>query len=371
VKIKYRSILVAVIIPVVLLAQETKEQESRYDKIWSVATLYSSEENTVLQKLSFTGRLQYDYYYFDEKDAGHLDDTLWRRARAGFKASLFHDFTVHSEISMDLENMDPEYDDLTDSYISWDPAGDWKITVGKQSAGFTLDGSTSSKRLIAIERSKLSNNIWFTKEYFIGIALSGKSGNWMYNAGIFSNDNGDEFSEVGKEEHFVLLTGGYDFGDALAVDQALLRLDFVYNKETMNSGTNALENILSLHGKFDKESFHLWTEIAYGKGFDREELVGLEIMPFLDLSKIFQLVGRFTLVSSSNDKGVSIGRYEREFDLGKGDNLQEWFLGLNLYLYGHKLKWQNGIQYTRMDDDAKDGGSYNGLGFTSAVRLSW
>jgi phosphate-selective porin OprO/OprP len=46
-------------------------------------------------------------------------------------------------------------------------------------------------------------------------------------------------------------------------------------------------------------------------------------------------------------------------------------LGFNVYLYGHKLKWQNAIEYNRGTNLAKTGDDYNGYGITSALRISW
>jgi len=56
---------------------------------------------------------------------------------------------------------------------------------------------------------------------------------------------------------------------------------------------------------------------------------------------------------------------------GRADEVHEFFAGLNYYIYGHKLKWQNGIEYTTASDSANDGGAYDGWGFTSGIRLSW
>ena len=56
---------------------------------------------------------------------------------------------------------------------------------------------------------------------------------------------------------------------------------------------------------------------------------------------------------------------------GRGDEYHEIYLGLNKYLYGHKLKWQTGIQYASMDDSANDGGQYDGWGITTGLRASW
>ena len=94
-------------------------------------------------------------------------------------------------------------------------------------------------------------------------------------------------------------------------------------------------------------------------------------MPFYDLSEKYQLVSRYTYIHSSEDNQIGLSRYEKNLVSGKGDEVQELFLGINAYYYGHKLKWQNGIQFTRMKDAANDSGEYDGVGFTSAIRVSW
>lgn len=345
--------------------------EDTYDKIWGHSTLYSNKENSLIQKLAFTGRLQYDYAYFDEDEAGWWDDTAWRRARAGFKASVLNGVTLHIEANLDFENTDPVYDGLTDAYIGFKLPNGLSLKLGKQGAPFTMDGATSSKRLITTERGGLSNNLWFTREYFIGASLSGGQDNWTYKAGVFSNDASDEFENFADEKFFILLSVGYDFAEELDVDTALLRLDYVYNDESDNLGTKALEQVISLNWQYDNGRYHLRADLARGEDFNGENIWGFQIMPFIDLNDTFQIVGAYNYLSSSSDNGISLNRYERRLVGGKADQVEEFFLGLNTYFYGHKLKWQNGFQFTKAEDSAKDGGDYSGTGFTSAIRLYW
>ena len=69
------------------------------------------------------------------------------------------------------------------------PSDSLSLTVLKQSAGFNLDGATSSTKLLTMQRNNLSNNLWFTREYFIGISAEGDDGRrWSYKAGLFSSD---------------------------------------------------------------------------------------------------------------------------------------------------------------------------------------
>jgi phosphate-selective porin OprO/OprP len=368
------SLLAATILSLSLHAADeasSSSMQDTYDKIWSYATLYSNKDNSFIQKLAFTGRLQYDYAYFDEKDTGSWDDNAWRRARAGFKATVFQKFTVHAEMNMDLNNTDPVYDGITDAYVAWKPGNTWTIKVGKQSAGFTLDGATSSKNLITIERGKLSENFWFTFEYFTGVTLSAKKDNWIYNFGVFSNDRSKAFESVGEEKYFLLFDVGYDFSKRLDVDNAVVHVHYVYNQESSQVGTKDLSDILSLNGQYDNGRYHLWADLTFAKNFEEDNMWGIEIMPFFDLNDTFQIVASYNHVSSSEDNRLVLGRYDRRLVAGRVDKIDELYLGLNTYFYGNKLKWQNGIQFTEADDSANDGGDYSGIGFTSAIRLYW
>lgn len=48
------------------------KEESIYDKIWSLATIYENKENPLLQKLALTGRHHGQYYIVD--DGNSSDD---------------------------------------------------------------------------------------------------------------------------------------------------------------------------------------------------------------------------------------------------------------------------------------------------------
>ena len=143
--------------------------------------LYENPENETLSKFALTGRLQADYHSFEnDVDGSSEDDSQWRRFRFGFKATLFDGITLHSEANMNLNQPEPLYRNLTDTYLSWSTDSGMKVKVGKQSALFTLHGSTSSKKLYTLERGKVARNIWFTNEYFTGASISGSRENWDY-----------------------------------------------------------------------------------------------------------------------------------------------------------------------------------------------
>ncbi|MBT6461170.1 MAG: hypothetical protein HOK49_01405, partial [Opitutae bacterium] len=128
---------------------------------------------------------------------------------------------------------------------------------------------------------------------------------------------------------------------------------------------------ISLVSKLEKNKRHLWTDLTVGDGYaGQPDLFGLQFMPFYDLTDKTQAVLRYTHLKSSGGNPIRLGKYEKSLVSGKGNKASEYYCGINHYFYGHKLKWQNGIQYTEMKASGS-GSSYKGWGFTSAVRISW
>jgi len=358
----------------ILCCNTLTAQDSGFDKIFGYATLYKNPDNSIIQKLAFTGRLQGDYTHFENDETGEkFSDSSWRRVRVGFKAAVFNDFTIHSEADLNVRTPEPLYNALTDSYIAWHPSDEWKLKVGKQSAGFTLDGATSSKKLYRTERSLIGDNIWFKTEYFTGVTLSGDQDKWQWKAGVFSTTLSKEFDNVFDTSYFTLTSLGYDFAEHFNSDKALLRLDYVYQDEADEEdyanqliGTAKHEHVVSLSFQYDNGNKHLHTDLAYAAGFDDNELYALQVMPFYDLNDTFQIAASYTHIENSGDGTISVTKYAKDIQTGKTESADEFYLGLNTYLYGHKLKWQNGLYYTLTEDD-----EYEGLGFTSGIRISW
>ena len=233
-------------------------QDGRFDEIWDKVLLYQNEDSSVIEKFLLSGRLQADYYNFEnDVDNSSVDDSEWRRFRFGFKASLFGGITFHSEANMNLNQPEPLYRNLTDTYLSWSTKTGMKIKVGKQSAPFTLHGSTSSKKLYTLERGKIARNIWFTNEYFTGVSVSGNRGNWDYLAGFYSSDEGPEFDEAFDYGVFGLLSLGYNFEESDYFDESLIRFDFMAQEEDSRNQTQNHKNAFSIVTKLKLSLIHI------------------------------------------------------------------------------------------------------------------
>jgi phosphate-selective porin OprO and OprP len=354
-----------------LLATQAGAGESGYDRVWSHAKLYESDQG-LLRSFALSGRLQGEAYYI-EQDEIDEDDIHWRRFRFGFKSEFSGNWMAQLEADFDLnESSEDWYSRLTDAYIGWQPDKARDLRILKHSAGFTLDGATSSKKLLTLQRNNLTNNLWFTAEYFTGVSMKGSLENhWNYRVGIFSSDGNEELSEF-DAGYFTLTSVGYDWSEALGVEEASLRLDYVYNQRDENANTRDLSNVLTIAGKWEQDDWGLWADLGSGRGYyGQSDLWGLVLMPFYNASDLVQLVGRYTYVESDDHNGLRLGRYENVVVDGRGNEYQEIYLGLNLFFYGHKFKWQTGLQFSELIDDAEDGGKFDGWGITTGLRFSW
>jgi phosphate-selective porin OprO/OprP len=344
-----------------------------YQRIWQQAVLYeSTDEAAWLRRFALSGRAHGDYAWFDA-DEGDYDDLRWRRFRFGFTADLAYDWTVRLEGDFDFNNdLRDTYQRLTDAHMDKRVGENTSLKILKHSAGFTLDGATSSKKLLTPERNNLTNNLWFTAEYFTGTSVSGKPEKRLsYKAGVFASDDSDEIGVDGAS-YFTLLSAGYSLAPDLGLETALINLDYVYNDKDPAANTRDFSHVISLSSKWGRGNWGLWTDLSAGDGhYSQRDVWGLVLMPFYAFSERTQLVARYTYLDSDGDNGLRLNRYESSVVDGRGDRYDEYFLGLNLYFYGHRLKWQNGLHFTRMEDDADDGGEYDGWGLISGLRIYW
>jgi phosphate-selective porin OprO/OprP len=367
-----RTIKVAGLLATGVFAQPALAQDnSAFEPVWNAATLHKDDDTEVLNELRLTGRLHLDNYVL-ESDQGDASDFVSRRARIGARARLFGNLEAAVEADLDLEG-GRFYNRLTDAYLAWKFSDAAKLTVGKHSAKFTLDGATSSNELLTIDRSNVANNFWFTEEYAPGISLGGKSGKWSYNSGLYSGGRKDRGFGDFEAGYFWLGSLGHDFGEALAVKKASLRADYVYNEPDPESDfTRPYEHVGALIFQMDAGRWGFSGDLVGAEGFPgQSDGFGATAMPWLNVSERLQLVGRYTYVNSENPNGIRLARYENVAVSGRGDRYQELYGGLNYYFFGHKLKAQTGLTFADMRDRAGDGGAYEGWTWTTALRVSF
>jgi phosphate-selective porin OprO/OprP len=351
----------------------TTDTRSIYDKIWQeFTTIYDDSSNPVVQRVLFSGRFQHDFAAIGA-DQGDHDEWNTRRLRLGPRVTLFRTFTLSVEAELNPQEMDPLYMRLTDAYLQWSRSGRFVVTAGKHSIPYTMDGATSSKELVAVDRSNLTNNIWFPQEYLPGVSVSGRTAPWTYRLGVYSAGTANkEFGEFDGGTA-TLAVVGYDFAKALGTREALLAANYVHQNENPNNTfTRQLQNILSVNFKLDTERWGVRSDVSTATGYLRQsDLWGVMAMPYFNVTDKLQLVGRYTFLESDDPNGVQLATYENRVVAGRGDEYNEMYVGANYYFYGHRLKLQTGVQVAGMNDRADDGGAYSGVSWTSGIRVGW
>ena len=345
---------------------------SIYDRIWQRFTIYDNRSNRVVQRVQLSGRFQHEFATLDA-DEGDLDEWNTRRFRIGPRLTLFRTFTVSAEAELNPQEIDPLYLRLTDVYLQWSRNPRLTVTIGKQGMPFTMDGATSSKDLLTIDRSNLANNIWFPQEYLPGASISGRPAPWTYRVGVYSA--GEANKEFGTFDGSVatLAVLGYDFAKTLGVKEALLAANYVHQSpDRDNTFTRPFEHILSVNLKLEATRWGLRTDLSAAAGYlGQRDLLALTAMPFYNATGKLQLVTRYSFIDSDGPNGILLATYENRVARGRGDRYSELYLGANYFFYGHKLKLQSGVQIAAMRDRANDGGAYSGASWVTGLRIGW
>ena len=342
------------------------------DRIWQRFTIYDNRSNRVVQRVQLSGRFQHEFAALDAHEGDH-DEWNTRRFRIGPRLQLFRTFTVSAEAELNPQEMDPLYLRLTDVYVQWSRNPRLTITVGKQGMPYTMDGATSSKELLTIDRSNLANNIWFPQEYLPGASVSGRVAPWNYRVGVYSA--GEANKEFGTFDGSAAILGvvGYDFAKGLAVREALLSANYVYQSpDRDNTFTRPLEHILSVNLKLETDRWGLRTDVSTAAGYlGQRGLRAFTAMPYYNVTAKLQFITRYTIIDGDGPNGILLGTYENRIVRGRGDRYNELYLGANYFFYGHKLKLQSGVQIADMRDQANDGGAYSGASWVTGLRIGW
>lgn len=358
-----------IIIAISLAFAAHAEQSSQIiDELWDFADLVENQQGDYL-KLS--GRLQLDAIWLNSKQ-GDYNDTLWRRFRFGFKGKR-GEFTAALEADLNLNNaLADAYNRLTDANINWAVNKATSVKFLKQSTGFTLDGKTSSKKLLTPQRNNLTNNLWFTSEYFTGISVKSRfNEDWSYKTGIFSSDASDEIG-ISDASYFAMFSTNKSLSKNAFWQKGDISFDYVYNDTHEEGNTREFSHVLSTSSKFIRDKWGFQSDISWGNGdLGQSDIFGVVVMPTFQQRETLQWVARYTYLHSSENNGVRADRYEKNVVTVRGDKYQEVYAGLNWLLNKHKLKLQTGVQYSKMHDKANDGGAYDGWRYTIAFRSYW
>lgn len=394
--LKRRSLLAA-LIPASLLASslaagtinttDTKigndaaapKEQSIFDKIWGLTTIYKNNENPIIEELDLTGRFQIDYFNVSSS-RGNNDFFEIRRFRLGEDSWwASRHLELKAELDTNLRSFGaPEefYYRFTDLYAVLRYDDTLNLKVGRFQSRFGYDHSMSDTQLLTFERGSIDDLVYNSNDYDTGVAIFGKIGNWFYQASVFSLDVQKEFSNFdGGQAYTTSLS--YDFSQALNAKKALLSLDYFHSDPNKNADAfKNYRNGVAAYFDYKKGPFGLVTELAWLDGrtsaITNGDVYGLVLQPHYDITDKLQVVLRYQLDLAEKDNGVAItNRQEKTVGTYTGDTLNSAYLGLNYYIYGHKLKLMAGEQYTNLSGGAGAKAGYNGWTTIVGLRMYW
>jgi hypothetical protein len=246
---------------------------------------------------------------------------------------------------------DPFYNGFTELWAQWAFSPKVALTVGQQKHRFTHDRNVSSRYIMYLERSMLTN--MFGVDYTPAVTLQGVLGGATYYTGFFSNATGGNMREA-----FTELDSGwsylaavyYDLGKSLGTQTAHVHLTYLHSEATeratnMDVFRDGLSSALILtHGCTSMVS-----EVTYGRGAELGDVVGLNLQPGFFVTDHFQLVFRYQLALSDGEQGLNPQRrYEQPAGMPRGDLYQAGYAGVNWYVARHRLKLMSGIEFATM-----------------------
>lgn len=367
---------------------------STFDDLWSHAILYQNQDNPILEEFALQGRLHVQYAVgsteqgnFTSGDLQKLGIETWgnadvRRWYMGFRSTLFHDLKLQGQAVINPD-WGPVYNSIFDFYATWGVNDRVQISAGKVEVRFTKEYEASSKEIVTLERSLLTNEL--APGQITGAWVNGKNvaGSWNYELGIYAADVQEEFTEF-QAGGVTLGKIGYDLKSATGFDKAGVGLHWMHSTQPGVAGAKKHDDSLALTGEIKQGRWAAAGDLVYASGnndlsaTDVPDVWGISIIPTYSVTEHLQLVARYQWVRSDHNNGITLqNRYDRLASelvrqSGKaivGNQYQAGYLGLNYYIYGQKLKLMTGIEHANMRDAAYDGGEYNGWTWTTGLRF--
>lgn len=355
-------------------------------------TLYKGD-NAFIQEFGVFGRFQWQAAYLWGEDTNGYefsdDYTEVRRFRLGAKLKFLQFFEAKANANLvddarnqvapwpGNDNLGWGYEEFDEATLSFDAKKAFGIDAldgltvkyGRHKFEFSQEAHTSSKELLTVERSALSNKVYGSYRP-TGVTVSAVKGDWDVTAGIFSTDAVTRF---GGNVEFI---GGWN--DALAyyasvgyqaTDELSFLFDYVYNSADIRKGEDNLwgyEWATSLAAMYDAGHWGVILNGIYGdNGSNRlgnltpnrqGQFWGFVAMPYYWIVQDkLQAVVRYQYQGSQNTRGIRVNsRYTRAdhgFPVnasiagGRGNEHHSIYGGVNWLLCGHNLKVQSGLEY--------------------------
>ncbi|MBK1881488.1 hypothetical protein JIN85_03615 [Luteolibacter pohnpeiensis] len=368
---------------ILLTPDLTLADESSFDDLWKLATLYQNPNNPYLEQFKLRGRYQGQYTHVDS-DRGESSDWEDRRSRFGFDALMLE---RKIELRLDFQSNDgfqDFYDGLVDAYIRYKPNGSTAITLGKTKPLIgQYDWLESTNTQPTFERSQIFNQLNINRA--TAFTIEGSAQPFTWRSGIYSNSTPATTGGTGSwgDGEFGNLDGGYsysfgigyDFKEQLGTEKADARLDWLHSER--REGDRVLgryDDIIASTFWIKQGSVAVVFEDYYATGGNDEDsdVFGFFIQTMYDfVPDKFQLVGRYSFSASRGPNGIRPqGRYESTAEAMRGDTYQSVYLGGQYFIHGDKLKLLIGAEYAALGQNSHSD-RYNGFDLLGGLRFSF
>ncbi|MDF1823835.1 MAG: porin [Verrucomicrobiales bacterium] len=253
------------------------------------------------------------------------------------------------------------------------------IQIGKQKQKVTREFSTSSKRILTVERSHIVNEVADKKPWGVqfsgeAIGMKHKVGFWL---GGYENDADGEGKQFPGFRDGVRGSISYNLEKELT-DATSLFLDYVYTNNSSGlaspggsndeSALSSYNHVVALgtESTWDIDACREWgliTDLIWGidresdgETFagsgdampDGEDTFGVVLLGHYDITEKLELVGKYAYASTSRlqrpqrrdnrDAGLDIPRFNME-------DVHTFYAGLNYRICGDNLKLMAGYEY--------------------------
>lgn len=336
------------------------------------STLYESEKGFI-REVSLNGRYHGQAISQSENDGGVTNGfNQWqhRRFRLGMDIAFAGNVTLKT--SANISNgggagrgltRGPFFDDWDEFYIDWEPSDDFYIQVGKQKQKITREFSTSSKKILTIERSHITNEVSDKKPWgvTVGFKIGGikhEVGAWV--TGAYNNGFGGT-QNIGTPNYPNFNSRGalsYRL-EAPVTDNIDLHFDYLYvnnSSGTVNGRGNAAngfdapyEHTIALGSESEFGQFGLITDLIFAANREAHagsaipagnDTWGAVILPYYNITDKLQVVGRYAYMDEGRNQRT------QRFNVRQGvQSYHTFYAGINYYICDHNLKLMAGYEY--------------------------
>jgi len=324
--------------------------------IFKKNTLFESDDGFV-KKAKLHGRYQGQYISQEEDIDGtdnDFDDWQNRRARFALGLELDHGLSVYAEANIAswlTDQEGPFFDSWHEVVVEWE-GEDSSFTLGKTKQRFTIEDTTSSKRIKTVERSAIANEDggarpWGAIYGFEAGGMKHDVGAWLYGA------------EEGSPQWVDLdSNGGFSYNGAKQLnDTTELRIDYVYaDNDGGNTGSEgdaatglgpAYEHALSLATESQHGDLNLVVNgvVALNREGSGDipagnDTWGFYILPSYDLTEKLERVGRYAYMDEGREQRPQ--RFDERVEV---EDYHTIYAGLQYKICGDKLKLMGGYEY--------------------------